>query len=291
MRLKRTHTDESLFLLWLADWHSFHACGVTPPGFENSAGNKLNLNTGQRYLWECNQHLQTQLPQMLDGLFLVGDMIEGQNPAEGARELSDTDETFQVRGTVETLEPFVKKTRRGKDGRRNLWMVKGSRYHSGEAGNEALLGQAISARKQGRHYAPPWRFVQVGRVLFDIAHHQSFTIRNASMPLEREVGFYLERVGRARQPVPEVLVIVRAHVHKGFRFWQEDDSIFCLGLPCMKLQDTFAASSRTPNRLMPSKIGAVGVRVFSEPVDGVLLRPVPLLYEHPKDEVEVATFG
>jgi hypothetical protein len=288
-KLNRSTEPDYRFVLSLADLHTFHACGLVPHEFVTSAGNVLVPNEFQRYLLECYDHLLGRLPERIDALLLMGDMNEGQNLAEDARGLSETDPTWQARGTHQLLGPILERVG-NKNGHKNVYMVSGSRYHVGRmASTEELLGQMIDAQPKGEagHRVWPWRHLMIGNVLFDLGHHQSFTIRYRSMPLEREYSFAMERLGRRRERAPSDIVIMRAHTHAGFRVWREYGA-HCISLPCFKLQDWFAQSSRTPNRLVPDNLGAVGIKIFKEPVDETLVRIIPYLYEHPGHEVEIA---
>ena len=65
-------------------------------------------------------------------------------------------------------------------------------------------------------------------MLFDVAHHQSASIRNRTTSLSNEVGFFLERKASEREQVPERVALVRAHVH-GYRMLEDDgvmDALF-----------------------------------------------------------------
>ena len=95
------------------------------------------------------------------------------------------------------------------------------------------------------------------------------------MPLEREIGFFLERCVRMRQEVPERVAIVRSHVHGSYRSYTEC-GFTAVSTPAWKLQDDFAAMSRYPNRWMSAHIGGVGFRV-----QGTNVEVTPYLYEHP----------
>jgi hypothetical protein len=106
----------------------------------------------------------------------------------------------------------------------------------------------------------------VDDVLFDVSHHQSVTIRYRSMPLEREIGFFLERCGRIRQEVPERVAIVRSHTHGSCRNYTKC-GFTAISTLAWKLQDAFAAMGRYPNRWMSAHIGGAGFRV--QDTDGV----------------------
>jgi hypothetical protein len=158
----------------------------------------------------------------------------------------------------------------------------GSRYHSGSgAGDEEFFAAMVKSLPgpDGRH-TRPWTHLVVEDTLFDFAHHQSVTIRYRSMPLEREIGFFLERCGRMRQEVPERVVIVRSHTHGSCRSYTEC-GFTTVSTPAWKLQDAFAAMGRYPNRWLSAHIGGVGFRV-----QGTNVEVIPYLYDHPAPTCE-----
>ena len=176
-----------------------------------------------------------------------------------------------------SLKPLLDRVVRDGDGRQYVYVSRGSRYHTGTgAGDEEFFAALVGARRgsDGRH-TRPWTHLMVGDVLFDVAHHQSVTIRYRSMPLEREIGFFLERCGRMRQEVPERVVIVRSHTHGSCRSCTEC-GFTAVSTPAWKLQGAFAAMGRCPNRWMSAHIGGVGFRA-----QGTNVEVIPYLYEHP----------
>lgn len=291
MKLKRAWRRDHRFFLLGSDFHIFHACGMIPRNYRSNSGNPIMPNIGQEYLLECYEHLVKSLPDQIDGLFLLGDIGEGQNLAEQARELSEVDPIWQARGSQMVLKPLTDRVV-SVNGQKNIYMTAGSGYHTGRGAEiEEHIGDLIGARRWHGKAVPPWRELMMGDVMLDLAHHQSFTIRYSSMPLEREAGFKFERYGRARRDLPSIIIIARAHVHKGYRLWQEDDCTWCISLPPFKLQDRFAKSSRYPNRMVPSSIGMVGIKIYDKPVDNVRVHVVPYLYDHPEDPVEELNCG
>jgi hypothetical protein len=108
------------------------------------------------------------------------------------------------------------------------------------------------------------------------------------MPLEREAEFMM--VDRYRRCIekPKMTVIMRAHNHVGLREWWEDAETLCISIPAFKLMDLHAQHSKTPNRWVPSRLGAVGMKVYEEKQPGGYVEiDRRFLYEHPQDEVEV----
>lgn len=270
------------FVLVVSDLHVGSAFGPLPEGFVGSTGVELNLNKGpneglnrgQEYLLECWTHFVAAVPDEVDVLIINGDAIDGQNIKERSRFLCETDPQFQARGAAQLIKPLT-------DRARHIYVSRGSRYHVGPgAEDEEFFGALIHAKKgpDGR-YTRPWTHLMVNDVLFDAAHHQTSTIRYRSMPLDREIGFFLERYGRMRQMVPERVVIVRSHVHGSLRCYEED-GFLAVSTPAWKLQDDFAATGRYPNRWISANIGSVGFRVDDD------VEVIPYLYEHPAPTCE-----
>ena len=77
----------------------------------------------------------------------------------------------------------------------------------------------------------------------------------------------------------------------GFKVYREH-GMTSLSLPPMKLQAFYAQGSRTPNRMVPSDIGVVPVKVYFEPVNGYHVHVLEdFLFEHPSLEREVMPHG
>lgn len=264
------------YVLTVGDLHVGGMFSLFPESFRTSVGTTLALNSGQKYLLECWQDIIDQQPEVIDVLNLNGDIIEGQNKFEMSRGLSEVDPLWQVRAAEELLEPLVKRAR-------NIRMTQGSTYHVGKGGGwEKVLAERIGAKedKFGHPTSPWWKYWYKG-VYFDLAHRQSTTIRYRSMPLEREVDFLLARFARRREAPPERFIITRSHTHAGFRVYQEDGA-YAVSMPCMKLQDTFAQLTVSPNRIIPDNLGAVAYEVGDEAI-----KIIPYLYEHPEEGVDV----
>jgi hypothetical protein len=230
---------DPMFVLVLIDLHVGGTCAMMPADFRGSTGARVSLNSGQLYLLECWEHFKKSLPQTIDALVINGDAVEGQNYADEARYLTEVDPSFQARAAAQLLAPLLDLVP-DIDGKKHVYMTRGSRYHVGRGGNpEEMVGAAINAipGPDGRH-ARSWLHLSnlTRGVAFDIAHHQSYTIRYRGMSLEREIGFYLERVARQGDVPPDNLVIVRSHTHVGYRRYEEDGRM-AVSTPCWKLQD------------------------------------------------------
>lgn len=271
-------------VLIISDTHVGSAFGLMPEGFLSSTGIRLPLNMGQEYLLECWQHFLNALPPLFAFLIINGDAPEGQNPAEEARLLSEVDPVWQVDAAEMLYRPLVERVTRG------VFMTSGSRYHVGVGATfENVLARRLGARpnRAGRRVRP-WLHLHVNGRLIEAAHRQSYTIVNRAMPLEREIRYAKVRCADQGKPIPDA--IVRSHTHVGFRLWVEDEWM-AMSTPGWKLQDHYAQTSISPNRMLPAKIGAVLLRVWHQPVGGYKLWPIPFLYEHPPPEIEGVEHG
>lgn len=242
-------------ILTLADLHTGSAFAAFPPGFELSTGAIANLNQGQVYLNKVLAGVLAQLPDKLDAIILLGDMIDGENYKESGRYLTEGDPVFQARAAKKLLEPFLKLLTPSK----KVFMLSGSRYHVGSAAShEEHLGDLIGAEYNGsgRCFTHLQQWIFGDTVLLDAAHHQSYVSTNLAMPIEREVRDYFENAGRGCAPRPKHLWLLRAHDHHGYRLLQDEVSTAC-ACPPLKLQDIFAQGSKRPNRGLPRSVGAV----------------------------------
>lgn len=287
---------DGIFVLDIGDLHAFHKHGLVPPDFQSSTGATINLNSYQQYLWECWQHFlaRSDLPNQIDVMTLGGDLGEGQNPAEEARDLSEVDPTFQARGIAHILAPLAQRVSTDSTGQRRIHAIQGSGYHVGKgAAIEEIACQMIGARKwPNGHYVQPWiDNLVIHGVLFDIAHNQSVVTRYRTMPLEREVGFWLEKIGRLmlkhqRDGLPfSQLIILRHHAHYGFRVVREEN-VTAISVPAWKLMDGYISRGKMVNRYVPENIGSVGIWMRgSKRAPRITI--VPFLYDHPQKDWEV----
>jgi len=276
------------FVLVGSDYHFGSRFASFPEGFRTSSDHILPLNRGQDYLNECMEYVLKVTPPQYDLFVVNGDGIDGDNKFNMARHLSEVDPLWQVRGGEIQLQPFVDRASR-------VRYTRGSTYHTGKGGmGDELLAERVKADPLKGYYAPPWWRFWYGEegdngVYFDVAHRQSVTTVNHSMPLERELRYAELRFARKRLPVPKHLVIIRSHVHWGFGVWRERDAVV-ISTPCMKLQDDFAKTLTSPNRIIPDNVGMVGIRINDEPVDGEKVTVIPYLFDHP-DEEDVDVIG
>ena len=127
-----------LRVLVISDTHVGSRWGLFPDKFRLSTGAKYTPNKGQRYLLRCWRAMQDDLAGDIDILILNGDIINGPNPKENARDQIEQDPDWQVRAAVELLTPLV--ARAGQ-----VYATQGSPYHAGE-GAQWGCGGPLGAR-------------------------------------------------------------------------------------------------------------------------------------------------
>jgi hypothetical protein len=258
--------------LALADLHVGSAFALFPAGFTGSDGALCQLNSGQEYLLKCYQHLLTQIPSDLDGIFMLGDMVEGGNPKAGARYLTEVDPAYQADAAVALLTPLMAKLKP----EALVLGLSGSGYHAGVVGEyEELLYRHFNARRDCfDRAARDWVRLPIdehGEIVIDLHHAQgrsSTTIK----PIYDEIKSAMLGFAVRRQLPPRYYVLVRAHNHEGFEMYESSYALG-LSLPPFKLQDHYAATRNDPNRIRPINIGAVELLVDESKPD----KPVGLI--------------
>lgn len=238
---------EHMNALVIADMHVGSAYGIFPPGFTLSTGHGAKLNVGQRYLLKCWQHKIKHLPNKLDYLLLMGDLINGSEHKDGGRGLTEIDPEWQTRAAQQLLEPITKRAAL-------IYYLKGSTYHAGVSGTdeERLARTLTTTPDQWGHHSHNWLILNIQGIYLDLAHHQSVVTRYLNMPLEREIQF--AQMSAADDQRPPVDLIIRAHAHR--YLWLNLDGTLALSCPAWKLQDTFVQRSKLPNRRRSNIIGS-----------------------------------
>lgn len=275
------------FVLILNDVHVGHALAPFPRNELSSTGANVGLNRVQAYLNACwYDHFLSLLPQKIDLLFLNGEMAEGQNLSDQARELVEVDPVFQARAALKLLEPIIDRVL-VVGGQRQIYALRGSGYHTGKGGwldeHVGAMTGAIKHWSSRSTYCWKQHYL-TNKVLFDVAHKQSTGKRSRASGLEAEVGYFWERIAREGKVRPEHVVVVRSHTHVGYKCYEEA-GVTAVSTPAWKCQDDYGSSLVNPNRIKPENLGAVGFRVYDTPVDGSLVHKVLFLYKHPDLEM------
>jgi len=278
-------------ILILSDMHFGHITAAMPPRWRNpQTGAIVGLNVGQAYLHDCWQDMLKRVPQHLDALIVVGDAIEGRQPAAKAGGLSLTEPTNQVELAKHYLEPLVQRTpKNSTTGEHEAYIAAGTRYHvGGMAEYEETLARELNA-KRNRLGGHVWDWVRLSKwgVTIDAEHTQSFHQRYRSTTLEKSIGFARERISREGGVFPEGYIVARGHAHTGLIVYRERN-VLAISLPPWKMQDDYAATSTVPNRMIPYDLGAVLVHIYKERSDyGKIIEYTPILYKHPPLRAEL----
>lgn len=267
----------SLWFLAVSDLHLGSAFSMLPPDFHGSYGSVVKQNKLQRYIYDNWQVIIRDVMEItgghLDVTAFVGDMIHGKNRKGEGEFIVEPDLGFQGRAVLGCISPIV-------DISDEILVCRGSRYHVGaNADTEEWIAYTIGARPDpwGHHC---WMWIpeyDIEGIILDIAHTQSVTMINRSMPLERERRF-AEQQSAIKSP-PHI--ILRAHGHIQIELIVDGDCQ--IGLPPMQSQTDFAKMSRVPNRWLSKKLGVCLIEIMPELL-GTVRQPFRthwLLFSHP----------
>lgn len=280
-------------ILFISDTHFGHSRAAMPEGWVNpQTGNVVGQNSGQAYLDKCWKHMLTQVPMELDGLIVVGDVIEGRQPAAKAGGLTLQEPIDQVKLAEHYLRPLVARVKQYSHHKRNVYFAAGTRYHVGNMSEyEEALGYKLDAQSNELGgYVHDWVQLKSHGVKIDAEHTQSYHQRYRATGLEKAIGFARERYSREGRLWPRGYVLVRAHAHYGLVVYREE-GVLAISLPPWKLQDDYAATSTVPNRMIPYNLGAVLVTTYKEEsMRHKVVEYTPYLYNHPpRKEAEIVT--
>jgi hypothetical protein len=98
--------------------------------------------------------------------------MDGQNVTEQGRRLCEVDFEFQAKAAATLLHPLSQRVAPGENGIRRLYVIRGSRYHTGiGASDEQFFAAMVHAwRGPDGPHTRPWVHVVVGDTLFDLGY-------------------------------------------------------------------------------------------------------------------------
>jgi hypothetical protein len=192
-------------LVVIADGHSGHEYGLTPPSWWVRADAKhtrvSKAGIFQRQLWKFYTRSIDSL-KPIDILIVPGDCIEGKGEESGGVELITSDRNEQVRMAKEAIDYAEAKIVR---------LIYGTRRHTGKDEDfESILKDTV----KGKVSIHGHDFINVNGVNIDIKHKVgSSAIPHGRMtPLARaRLWNVIWNSERERQPRADILI--RAHVH------------------------------------------------------------------------------
>lgn len=246
---------DKITILIVSDLQVGSAFGIFPERFTLSTGSEHNLNTGQRYLLSCWQHMLKTLPKP-DVFIVNGEATDGLSKKLLGRYRVEPDPKWQVRAALDLVEPFVRKAA-------EVYVTKGTDYHTRPAGQDDedfaqhLMRFGAVPDALG-HYAHDWLLLEKEGVTLDIAHTRSVMIRYESTAGEREVQF--DAMSADLKEGGSSDLIVRSHGHRYVKGNVEGE-LFVL-TPAWSLQTPYAARSKWPNRWLSRLIGGIQVDIY-----------------------------
>lgn len=188
-------------VLIVADLHSGHRVGLTPPQYQLNSGNKWGRV--QKALWQEYTRMVDRL-KPIDYLICNGDSMDGKGHRSGGTELLTADRNEQVsiaRTCLEYTEAPV------------IVMTHGTPYHVGDQDDweQTLADQMPQVRKIGGQ-----EWVNIGEVIFDCKHK----IAGTSVPYSKGTAISKERLWNLlwteHNEQPKAHCIIRSHIHSFF---------------------------------------------------------------------------
>jgi hypothetical protein len=209
-------------ILFVGDLHCGSRYGLWPEAELPSTSRYL----GVRYLAECWRHMLDWLPQRIDLVILMGDIIEGKSRKAEGTGLMTADLSEQAEAAAAALASLRARTGR-------IWRVDGTPYHEDYHGAlrlmDAILGVSLARQVID---------VDLDGEVLNVAHHPAGgSALYLGTKLSKESIW--SSVAMARRKVPHARWIVRGHLHR--YAMQRDSSVTALLTPCWKLQDPYAA--------------------------------------------------
>ena len=245
-------------VLVVSDLHVGSIYGLLPPGFVTSEGREINLNSGQKYLWQCWEHASKTIGSV-DAMVINGDAIDGLQQAQTGSELclpllEDQSEAAYV--TLDMMQRAV--------GLPRLFTIQGTEYHDSKAGREMeVISQRLGAEKYsgigvGR-YCKEALDLEIGGAILNFSHGTSVAsgLYRATPPDREAVWSALAgKQGKA----PKADVVCRSHAHIFVHV--EHPSKHALICPCWQLQTRFMRR-HSIYRMLPD-IGYVVIEIDTE---------------------------
>lgn len=181
----------------LADLHSGHHAGITPPAYHTAASFMPNIARLQRETWDWYAaHVKGLRPHLM---IVNGDLIDGRGEKTGGSELITPDREQQVNIAATVLKAVNAK---------NIIITVGTPYHTGrEEDFENLIARELGCEIHS-HCWPV-----VNGVTFDCKHK----IGGSQIPHGRHTAIARDRLWNTiwhdTDGQPRGDIIIRSHVH------------------------------------------------------------------------------
>lgn len=239
----------------VSDLHCGHIFGILPPDFVTSEGRTINLNAGQRYLWQCWQDAADRM-YPLDALVINGDAIDGAQQKSQGVEFCLPMLEDQSEAAFRAIDFLRRETKAKK-----VYLLAGTEYHSGRAAREEeviaqRLGATLYMGVGSGRYCREVLDLEVDGVILNFAHGISIAsgLYRATPPDREAVWSAL--AGKAGK-CAKAECVIRSHAHNFVHV--EHQSKHSLITPCWQLQTRYMRKNSV-YRMMPD-IGYVIVEV------------------------------
>jgi len=206
-------------LVVIADLHSGHRVGLTPPKYQWMVGKDpdhvwAKYARIQKECWAWYEKTARAL-KPIDILVVNGDCIDGRGERSGGVELITGDRSEQCDIAAESIKLW---------GAKHIIMVRGTPYHTGDKEDwEDVIYRRVRAEKIGEH-----EWIDINGTVFDFKHH----IGSSTIPHGQFTAVARDQLWNAlwaeAEYQPRADWIIRSHVHycrwcggfRGAREWQ-----------------------------------------------------------------------
>lgn len=247
-------------LLCLSDIHPGSTDGLLPPNFNSEDGRLVGQNIGQKYTWECWQHMiEWAAAKKPDGIVINGDVVEGKQFKGHGGELCLPRVIDQEQASIEILTPLFSACKPKK-----VYFVKGTFYHDDEMGRSVdnIAHHFKTEKYEGLgigRYAREVLDLNVEGVLCDFSHGISVSGGlYRAVALDREMLW--ATLAEKMNQTPRADVIVRAHAHYFVHI--EHSAKHGVILPAWQLQTSFMRK-HSRYRMIPD-LGAAMIEIDGE---------------------------
>lgn len=223
----------------VSDLHCGSVFGLQPPPemLELSDDRSVNLNAGQKYLWECWKDFCDRMGKLKpDVVIFNGDMIDGEGRKNRGVECSLPMLADQCEAARVCIEYLLKKC-----GKPPIYFTAGTEYHVGAAAREEedvarSLGATLYRGLGTGRYVKEVLDLEVDGVILNFAHHGGTAGGFYRATMADREGIWSALAGKEGKS-PKADHVGRAHAHC-FVHLEHPSKHITYG-PCWQLQTRF----------------------------------------------------
>jgi len=217
-------------IAFMSDFHIGAEHGIFPKGYKDPYGREINLNGGQKILWNYLQEfIEVMKKYKINTLILLGDLIAGKNRKEGGVYIMNVDEEIQKDACAYLIAYICEQI----PSIQRVLMFRGTPYHGSRdtAIEESITGilakYGVNAEYLGEYSYLTLQYGAHKKVLW-IAHPATGATVYPETVLGRDIGQFLQAYGMGK--IPKVDMIIRAHRHEYMELHKS--AIRYIILPC-----------------------------------------------------------